>query len=105
MSRRYQHIHNAAAAIHSDPVYNLINSLDLLLQDLCVSAAPGFILAPFSPDWEEISGGNEALAAQVPLGRLGRAEEIAEVVEFLLSDRASYITGATIRVDGGVDAW
>jgi 3-oxoacyl-[acyl-carrier protein] reductase len=67
--------------------------------------APGFILAPFSPDWEEISGGNEALAAQVPLGRLGRAEEIAEVVEFLLSDRASYITGATIRVDGGVDAW
>jgi 3-oxoacyl-[acyl-carrier protein] reductase len=67
--------------------------------------APGFILAPFSPDWEEISGGNEALAALVPLGRLGTAEEIAEVVDFLLSDRASYITGTTIRVDGGVDAW
>src|SRR5436190_5155771 len=61
--------------------------------------APGFILAPFSPDWEEISGGNEALARLVPLGRLGTADEIAEVVEFLVSTRASYITGTTVRVD------
>ena len=67
--------------------------------------APGFILAPFSPDWEDISGGNEALAKLVPLGRLGTGEEIAEVVEFLLSPRSSYVTGATIRVDGGVGAW
>jgi 3-oxoacyl-[acyl-carrier protein] reductase len=67
--------------------------------------APGFIVAPFSPDWEEISGGNEALAKLVPLGRLGTADEIAEVVEFLVSPRASYITGTTVRVDGGVGAW
>jgi NAD(P)-dependent dehydrogenase (short-subunit alcohol dehydrogenase family) len=37
----------------------------------------------------------------VPLGRLGRAEELADVVTFLCSDRASYITGTVIRVDGG----
>jgi 3-oxoacyl-[acyl-carrier protein] reductase len=37
----------------------------------------------------------------VPLGRFGRAEEFADVVTFLVSDRASYITGATIQVDGG----
>ena len=40
-------------------------------------------------------------ADMVPLGRWGREEDIAYVAEFLLSDRAEYITGETIRVDGG----
>jgi 3-oxoacyl-[acyl-carrier protein] reductase len=41
------------------------------------------------------------LASQFPLGRLGRPEEVADVVSFLLSARASWITGANIAVDGG----
>jgi 3-oxoacyl-[acyl-carrier protein] reductase len=42
------------------------------------------------------------LAAHIPLRRIGRPEEFAAVVAFLASDRASYITGATIPVDGGM---
>ncbi len=63
---------------------------------------PGFIETPlFSP----AVATPEALAVyetRIPLGRLGRAEEIAAVVRFLLSEEASYLTGAEIVVDGGV---
>ncbi len=39
---------------------------------------------------------------EIPLGRLGRPEEFAAVVVFLASERAGYITGVTLPVDGGV---
>ena len=42
--------------------------------------------------------------ADVPLGRFGRPTEVARVVSFLVSSRAAYVTGATIRVDGGLGA-
>ena len=41
------------------------------------------------------------LTGRVPLGRIGEPTEIAEVAEFLLSDRASYISGEVIYADGG----
>ena len=41
----------------------------------------------------------------VPLGRLGTPEEVATVIAFVVSPGASYMTGATILVDGGADAW
>lgn len=44
----------------------------------------------------------DALKATIPLGRLGRPVEVAEVAAFLLSDAASYVTGAEISVGGGV---
>lgn len=66
--------------------------------------APGYIAVPMSASMRAVSGGEEALTPQVPLGRLGTVDEMADIVEYLLSDRASYITGATIVADGGVTA-
>lgn len=66
------------------------------------AVAPGFIAVPMSPSMRAVSGGEEEVIKQVPLGRLGETTEVADAVEFLLSDRASYITGTTLRVDGGV---
>jgi len=40
--------------------------------------------------------------AEVPMGRFGKAEEVADLVVFLGSDRASYITGTTLQIDGGL---
>jgi citronellol/citronellal dehydrogenase len=52
--------------------------------------------------------GPEALEAsrrQVPLGRLGRPEEVGETIAFLASEGGAYITGTSVLVDGGLDAW
>ncbi|MBR0666501.1 SDR family oxidoreductase [Roseomonas hellenica] len=54
--------------------------------DMVAGAAPGL---------------NEAFLARIPLGRLGEPEDVAEVVHFLTSDAASYLTGTTIDVGGG----
>jgi 3-oxoacyl-[acyl-carrier protein] reductase len=43
-------------------------------------------------------------AAAIPKGRLGRPEEVAELVAFLVSDKAEYLTGAVIDITGGVIA-
>jgi acetoacetyl-CoA reductase len=43
----------------------------------------------------------DRIAAQIPVGRLGRAGEIAQVVQFLVSDEAAFITGSTMTANGG----
>ena len=44
----------------------------------------------------------ETSSAEVPLGRIGTPEEFANVIVFLASERASYLTGVTLQVDGGL---
>jgi acetoacetyl-CoA reductase len=43
----------------------------------------------------------EGIIANIPVGRLGRAEEIAEAVAYLASDHAGFVTGSTLTINGG----
>jgi acetoacetyl-CoA reductase len=43
----------------------------------------------------------EGIIAQIPVGRLGRGEEIADMVAFLAGERAGYVTGTTLALNGG----
>jgi 3-oxoacyl-[acyl-carrier protein] reductase len=62
--------------------------------------APGFVETDMTAALDEKRRND--IAAQVPLGRFCSAEEIADVVTFIASPQASYITGAIIPVDGGL---
>jgi NAD(P)-dependent dehydrogenase (short-subunit alcohol dehydrogenase family) len=76
----------------------------------CNAVLPGAVDTPMTRDQlaRDVGGDlSEALRQEgqvATLGRIGRASEIAEVVAFLLSDRASYLSGAAIPVDGGATA-
>ena len=64
------------------------------------AVAPGFIQTQMTDVLPESA--KAKLKEQIPLGRLGLPEDIANTVVFLVSDKASYITGQTIAVDGGM---
>lgn len=64
----------------------------------CNAVAPGFI----QTDMTENLGDNNPLLNSVPLGRMGKPEDIAAAVAFLASDSAAYITGEVLKVDGGL---
>jgi glucose 1-dehydrogenase len=66
------------------------------------AVAPGAIATPIN---ERILRDEEArrhVEAQIPMGRMGEPDEVARAVAWLASDAASYVTGATLLVDGGM---
>ena len=77
-------------------------ALELAPHRIRVNAiAPGAIMTPMLSARLAEPGQREWLEQQVPLGRIGEADEVGQVVAFLLSDAAGYMTGAVLPVDGG----
>jgi NAD(P)-dependent dehydrogenase (short-subunit alcohol dehydrogenase family) len=68
------------------------------VEELLIAAAPKY---GWGTTWEEIENGAVADIVPNDIGRLGKPEEIAGAVAYLVSSYADYITGAVIRVDGG----
>ncbi len=65
------------------------------------AVGPGFIHTAMVSKLEQDAAVNAMLIAAHPIGRLGRAEEVAELIAWLASDRASFVTGSYYPVDGG----
>jgi len=72
----------------------------------CNSVHPGAILTPM---WDPLLGSGEAreamiraIASQVPLQRMGSAEDVAHAVVYLAADESAYVTGAELHIDGGI---
>lgn len=61
------------------------------------AVAPGFIISDMTKDLNE-----DELKQMIPMNRFGKAEEVAHLVSFLASEKASYITGEVININGGI---
>ena len=101
------HQRAAAYAASKAGINGLAKSLALELAERNVrvnAVAPGPIATDMTAATRADPDRYEALRAAIPMGRFGTAEEIADLVVFLLSDQASFITGEVVVADGGFTA-
>jgi NAD(P)-dependent dehydrogenase (short-subunit alcohol dehydrogenase family) len=97
----------AAYNVSKGAVAQLARSLAVALAPYGIrvnAVAPGVISAPATDAWVADTSTWSKQRSRIPADRTGRPEEIANVNVFLLSDEASYITGAVVLVDGGESA-
>jgi glucose 1-dehydrogenase len=107
------------SSVHEDMVFPNFSTycaskggMRMLMRDLAVelgalgitvnNIAPGAINTPINKSLLEDKPKLNALLANIPLGRLGEPEDVASLAAFLASDEASYVTGSTYVVDGGL---
>lgn len=78
-------------------------ALELAQDNIRVNVvAPGAIATDMNEKLEDDKAELSTVLSRIPLGRIGRPEEIADMVEFLASEKAGYVTGSTFFVDGGM---
>ena len=87
-------------------------AMRMMTRDLCVelgplgirinNVAPGAVKTPINQHLMANAEEMAALKSNIPLGYMGSVEQISSLVAFLASDEASYITGATLTIDGGL---
>jgi glucose 1-dehydrogenase len=70
-----------------------------------LNVAPGAIITPINQFVLDDPEATRTLEEEIPLGRMGRPEEIASAVVWAASDEAGYVTGTTIVVDGGISLY
>jgi 3-oxoacyl-[acyl-carrier protein] reductase len=114
LAARQPHATTIPVGLNNAAVLNLTKSLanELAKDNIRVNAVIPHIIDTDRQDetmreWAGITGQTEAevraeRVAKIPLGRMGRVEEVGGIVAFLASDRTSFVTGAAWHVDGGV---
>jgi glucose 1-dehydrogenase len=107
------------SSVHEDMVFPHFSTycvskggMRMLMRDLCVelgplgitvnNIAPGAISTPINTKLMENKSQLDALLANIPLGRMGTADDVSGVALFLASDDGAYVTGSTYFVDGGL---
>ena len=105
-------IHEDLPLLTNAPYCASKGGLRMLMRTIAVELAPhkitvnnigpGAVYTPIDKDVESDKKMNDAILAMIPMGRWGQPEEIGEMAVYLASDQASYVTGSTHFIDGGM---